>query len=112
MMRLIRTREIGLMWDGDKICALAGDDLQEGIGGFGEDVPSALIDLANRICNEEATVWVPHQGKQFREDGVLKCACPECGHISVMSNFATVIAYVCDECGAGVDVAPFQENSE
>jgi len=35
MLRLIRAREIRLMWDGDKVCALAGPDLQEGVGGFG-----------------------------------------------------------------------------
>jgi hypothetical protein len=34
-MELIRTSTIKLTWDGDKICALAGDDLQGGIVGFG-----------------------------------------------------------------------------
>jgi hypothetical protein len=55
-LRMIRTREIRLMWDGNKICALAGDDLQAGVGGFGDDVPEALIDLANRIRGEETTI--------------------------------------------------------
>lgn len=68
--RLIRAREIRLMWDGNRICALAGSDLQERIGGFGDDVPSALMDLANEIRSKEATIWVPHQGKQFRENVV------------------------------------------
>ena len=26
------------MWDGNKICALAGSDLQEGVADFGDDV--------------------------------------------------------------------------
>jgi hypothetical protein len=90
------------MWDGNKICALAGSDLQEGVSGFGEDVPEALIDLVNRIRSEDTTIWVPRPARQFVEDGVLKCACPECGHIKEMSGFDEVIAYVCNECGAGV----------
>jgi hypothetical protein len=35
MLRLIRTREMRLMWDRDKMCALAGRDLQEGVAGLG-----------------------------------------------------------------------------
>ena len=109
-MRMIRTREIRLMWDGNKICALAGSDLQEGVAGFGDDVPEALSDLANRVRGEETTIWVPHPARQFIEDGVVKCACPECGHISEMGGFDEVIAYVCDDCGAGVDVEPLPES--
>jgi hypothetical protein len=108
-MRMIRAREIRLVWDGDKVCALAGLDLQEGVAGFGDDVPEALIDLANRIRSEDTTIWVPQPARQFAEDGVLKCACPECGHIKEMSGFDEVIAYVCNECGEGVDVAPLQD---
>jgi hypothetical protein len=108
-LRLIRTREIELFWDGDKICALAGADLQEGVGGYGDDVPAALTDLVSRIRSEETTTWVPRPAKQFREDGVLKCACPECGHITEMSEFDRVIAYVCEGCGSGVDVEPIAE---
>jgi len=92
------------MWDGDQVCALAGTDLQEGVGGFGVDVPEALTDLVNRIQSEDTAIWVPRPAKQFIEDGIVKCACPEYGHISEMGGFDEVIAYVCDECGAGVDV--------
>lgn len=106
-LRLIRTREIRLTWDGDKICALAGNDLPEGVSGFGDDVPEALADLVNRIRSEETTIWVPRPAKQFIADGVVKCSCPECGHIREMGAFDEVIAYVC-ECGAGVDVEPLQ----
>ena len=98
------------MWDGNKICALAGPDLQEGVAGFGDDVPEALIDLASRIRSEDTTIWVPRPARQFIEDGTVKCACPECGHISEMSGFERVIAYVCDNCGAGVDVGPLEES--
>jgi hypothetical protein len=67
-------------------------------------------DLANRVRGEETTIWVPHPARQFIEDGVVKCACPECGHISEMGGFDEVIAYVCDESGAGVDVEPLPES--
>lgn len=33
-------------WDGDKVCALYGDDLQDGIAGFGDSIPDALSQLA------------------------------------------------------------------
>ncbi len=56
------------------------------------------------------TIWVPHPAGQFLEDGVLKCVCPECGHIKVMSGFDEVIAYVCNECGTGVDVLPLEQS--
>jgi hypothetical protein len=106
-MRLIRTREIQLLWDGDRICALAGPDLQEGAAGFGETVPEALADLVKTIqADSDTTIWVPHPAKQFREGGVLKAQCPECGHIKKMSEFDAVIAYVCDACGSGVNVQP------
>src|ERR1700693_5173134 len=105
-MRLIRTKEIRLLWDEATLCALAGPDLQEGVSGFGDDVPEALIDLANRIKGEDTTIWVPHPAKQFLDDGVLKCQCPECGHIREMGEFDKVIAYVCNECRAGVDIEP------
>jgi hypothetical protein len=110
-LRMIRTREIKLMWDGNKIRALAGSDLQEGVAGFGDDVPEALVDLVDGIRSEETTIWVSRPARQFIEDGVLKCACPECGHVREMGAFDEVIAYVCNECGAGVDVDPLQDGA-
>ena len=50
---------------------------------------------------------MPRAAKQYREGDVVKCACPECCHVSIMSGFDEAIAYVCDGCGAGVDVEPF-----
>ena len=85
-------------------------DLQEGVAGFGDDVPYAVIDLATRIRGEEPTIWVPHPARQFIEEGVVKCACPECGHIKEMAGFDEVIAYVCNEFGAGVDVLPLERS--
>ena len=35
--------------DGDKWCALLGDNLQEGLAGFGDTPSEALRDLANQI---------------------------------------------------------------
>jgi hypothetical protein len=43
-MRSITAKEIKLVWDGNAICALIGDDLVVGCGGFGESVPAALRD--------------------------------------------------------------------
>jgi hypothetical protein len=45
-------------------------------------------------ADADTTVWVPDPARQFKEDGVLKCQCPECGDISVVSGFDRVIAYV------------------
>jgi len=47
------------MWDGNAICALIGDDLVVGCGGFGESVPAALRDPANSIDADDLTVTVP-----------------------------------------------------
>lgn len=111
-MKLIRAQQIRLMWEGDKICALVGTDLQDGVGGFGDTVPEALADLINGLKSEDVTIWVPRPASQFVEDGILKCACPECGHIKEMSGFDEVIAYVCNQCGAGVEVTPLEKNRE
>lgn len=111
-VKLIRARFIRLLWDGNKICALVGDDLQSGVAGFGDDVSEALLDLVNKIRVEQITVWVSRPAKQFRENGITKCICPECGHVSEMGGLDEVIAYVCDECGSGVDVEPFAETKE
>jgi len=109
-MRLIRAREIKLMWDGNQICALIGPDLHVGVGGFGDDVPDALLDLVGTIqADDDTTVWVPRHAVQYREDGVLKCQCPECGHIRVMHGFDRVIAYICPACGESVDVLPLAD---
>jgi hypothetical protein len=53
---------------------------------------------------KKTTIWVPHPARQFIEEGVVKCACPECGNIKEMAGFDEVIAYACNEFGAGVDV--------
>jgi hypothetical protein len=42
--------------------------------------------------------------KQYRDEGALKAACPECGAVTELTDFAKVMAFVCDHCGAGVDV--------
>ena len=92
------------MWDGDQVCALAGPDLQEGVSGFGDDALEALTDLINRIRSEETTLWVPRPAKQYIEDGVAKCVCPECGYVKQIYGFDQVLAYVCPGCHMGIDV--------
>ena len=42
-----RVLEIRIFRDGDKICALYGEDLQEGLVGFGDSIPEALNNLAS-----------------------------------------------------------------
>lgn len=41
--------QVSIAKDGDSWCALIGQNLQDGISGFGETVQEALRDLANRI---------------------------------------------------------------
>ena len=41
--------QISIAKDGNSWCALLGQDLQNGISGFGETVQQALRDLANKI---------------------------------------------------------------
>ena len=55
-MHLIRAREIRLLWDGDKVCAMA-DDADESFADYGEDGPVALADLLARIRSEKTTLW-------------------------------------------------------
>ncbi len=58
-MRSITANDIRLLCDGNQVCALIGDDLVVGCGGFGESVPAALRDLANSIDADGLTVTVP-----------------------------------------------------
>jgi hypothetical protein len=95
-MELIRTRSIRLMWDGDKVSALVGPDLQEGIAGFGDSGIEAVEDLLQNIKREEITIWIPRPATQYREVGVLKTDCPEPGHVHVMPELDSVMMYICD----------------
>jgi hypothetical protein len=58
-MRSITATGIKLMWDGNAICALIGEDLVIGCGGFGESVPEALRDLADCLDKDQLSVTVP-----------------------------------------------------
>lgn len=50
---------ITVQMDGNQVCALFGENLQEGIAGFGDDVPMALRDLANN--------WQAERGNEVLE---------------------------------------------
>jgi hypothetical protein len=50
-----------LFRDGALWCALLGPDLQAGHGGFGNTVPEALRDLANRLAAEG---WRPEEPRR------------------------------------------------
>jgi hypothetical protein len=106
-MRLIRTHEIRLKWDGERATAFIQDP-EGNLEGYGADVPAALEDLLRRIRAEGVKVWAPAWATQYRDGGRLKAVCPECGYVSEMSDFASVIAYVCEGCGEGVSVEPFE----
>ena len=45
--------------DGDQISALIGEDLQIGVCGFGDDLPSALRDLADQLEIEVGQTPIP-----------------------------------------------------
>jgi len=74
---------------------------------FGANLPEASRDLANELDKRAADpqIWVPQPARQYRESGVLKAACPECGCIYVFNEFARAIAFICDNCGMGSNVA-------
>src|SRR5689334_16109259 len=56
--RTIRAIEIKLYRDGNKICALVGQDLVVGVAGFGDSVHEALRDLADNLIREACWVEV------------------------------------------------------
>lgn len=41
--------EVSCFQDGNLVCCMIGDNLQEGVAGFGDTVSEALKDLANNI---------------------------------------------------------------
>jgi hypothetical protein len=41
--------EIAILRDGNKICALVGPNLQEGLAGFGDTAAEALRELAQQV---------------------------------------------------------------
>ena len=43
---------VGIIWEGNKMLAIVGPDLEEGLGGFGDTIPEALRDLANQMEKE------------------------------------------------------------
>ena len=105
-MELVKVHEIRLARKGEQILAVLGFDLNGDCKAAGATVAEALRNLATEIDRRDITVWVPRPATQYSDGGVLKAACPECGAVHEMGDFARVIAFVCDECGAGVDVDP------
>jgi hypothetical protein len=103
-MELVRENLIRVTWKHDRICAMLGIEFHPDHAGIGETVPQALRDLAAKIEKQDITVWVRRPAKQYRDEGALKAACPECGAVTEFTDFAKVMAFVCDHCGAGVDV--------
>src|SRR6516162_7249965 len=78
-MELVRENLIRLTWKDGRICAMLGIEFHPDHAGFGETVPQALRGLAARIEKQDITAWVRRPAKQYRDEGALKAACPECG---------------------------------
>jgi len=102
-MELLRAQMVQLTWKEERVCAKLGFFEKDYPAGYGSNAAEALRDLARAIEESGAKVWVPQSAKPYIEDGVQKVRCPECGDVHV-SDFDQVLAYVCDACGAGVDV--------
>ena len=106
-MAILKASSIELFRDeGDKIWAQIGIDPKFGMRGSGSTLPEALRRLAEHIEKSETAVWISRRAIQYVEDGVLKSQCPECGHIHEMPDMSEVFAYVCPECGSGVEAEP------
>ena len=52
---------ITLSQDGNQVCALYGVNLQEGIAGFGDNIPDALRALANEWEREKGNETISNQ---------------------------------------------------
>jgi hypothetical protein len=96
---LRRVKHVDLRREGERIQARIDDLL-----GTGDKLSDALRDLASAIERSDLTIWVPLAAKTYTEDGQLKAKCPECGYITTFGDYSTMIAYVCDGCGLGIDV--------
>jgi hypothetical protein len=102
-MELLGVHQLQLMWKADGICARLGCGDRNLPAGHGSTLPEALRDLANVLDSVDLKVWVPKSAKPYVEDGACKVTCPECGAVHT-SDFEHVIAFVCNNCGLGVDV--------
>ena len=102
-MEILRTSQIQLLWQDERICARVGFFDKDAPAGVGDSVPEALRALASALETAAVTVWVPRPAKVVTEDGQQKLTCPECGATHT-SDMEKVLAFVCDECGHGVEV--------
>jgi hypothetical protein len=102
-MEILRANQVQLLWRDGRICARVGFFATDAPAGVGDTLPEALRELAAALETSTVTVWVPQPAKVVVEDGQQKLTCPECGatHVSGMDK---VLAFVCDNCGSGVDV--------
>jgi ribosomal protein L37AE/L43A len=56
--RTYRANTVQLLIDGNHVCALIGQDLVQGISGFGATVQEALRDLADELEASNVTIQV------------------------------------------------------
>ena len=59
----VKAYTVQVLRDGNKIGVCIGNSLSEGVSGFGEDVPSALEDLARHLRNIPGEHEPPAQSK-------------------------------------------------
>lgn len=55
-MKITFPNNAALNIDGNQVFVLIGDNIQEGVAGFGDTLPEALRDLASNIEKEKVTV--------------------------------------------------------
>ena len=102
-MELTKAREIRLTRKYEQIVAVFSVDLNAECKAVGATVQDALLNLASEIDRLKISVWFPAPAKQYVDDDRLKAACPEMRRYSRDERFLAD-SFVCDECGAGVDV--------
>jgi hypothetical protein len=110
-VELIKASFVDLLWEGNEVCAIVGKNLQAGIGGFGPTLAAALRDLAENIEKDERiSIWVPQRVIPYRDDGVLKVDCPECGHAQVIPEFTDALIIDCESCQEDIRVLPLADD--
>src|SRR5690242_18707451 len=102
-MEILRTTQVQLLWRGERICARVGFFQKDAPAGFGDTLPEALRELALKLETAPIKIWIPRPAKVVIENGQQKLTCPECGAVHE-SGMDKVLAFVCDECGMGVEV--------
>jgi ribosomal protein S27E len=71
--------------------------------------PHCAILADNIEKDERISIWVPKRVIPYREHGVLKVDCPECGHAQVVPEFTEALIVDCESCQEEIRVLPLIE---